>query len=485
MATDFTRAIELVGQGELLAAGSILEAARAAGEVVPLATMLACSQGFLIYDSPRKAVTWLERAVQLAARDGDPGNLNLALGWLGLACLACGLEDRVMAIREMTRHEDWLAVSSLLLFQARWLATHSDREAAGRLYNEALARKDLATLEAVPLLLERGCWYYSGADFAAAGRDWQRAAQLAGLLGDHLLLAWCRQVTRSSRHLKGDLSPTGNRPAGTFPCLYFYLLGEFAVRRGEEMLAVHTWPRRKAIAILQYLALQPHWRVARNKLVEILWGEDAGTNVLHVTLHTLRRALNAGLEKAPAYLVLQQGHIGLQPELVAGSDLQQFRACIQAARVHWGEDRPRALECYRQAKSLYGGELLAGAADEIWLATLREGVRQMYLEALARLAAAAGREGDGLALWLEVLDLDPGNEEALEKVIRLLARNGRKNRALEYYQRYARYLVTALGVEPAPELQQLYRQLKQIPEGEQYEPPDNHHGRTAPQYSSR
>lgn len=259
---------------------------------------------------------------------------------------------------------------------------------------------------------------------------------MAGLLGEPLLLAWCRQVTRLEGQLRGGPVPSANGEAVAGPRLYFRLLGEFAVRRGEEMLAVHTWPRRKAAAILQYLALQPHWRVPRDKLVELFWGEEAGANALHVTLHTLRRALNAGLETAPAYLTLHQGNIGLQPELVAGSDLQQFRACIQAARVHWGEDRQQALECYRQARSLYGGELLAGVAEEIWLTPLREGIHQMYLEALARLAAAAtdrGGAAGSLALWLEILELDPGNEEAVEQAMDLLARTGRKNRALECY----------------------------------------------------
>ncbi|MDN5344341.1 MAG: hypothetical protein PWQ18_452 [Clostridia bacterium] len=458
MATDLARAVELINRGEVLAASSILETARTSGEEIPLAPIITCSQGFLIHGSPGQAITWLERAVRMAAGLDDPVVLMEVMGWLGLACLEAGLEDKATAIQETTRREDCLAAPGLLLFRARWLVTRGEREAAGDLYNIALAQKRLTTAQTVTLLLERSRWHYAGGDLAAAGRDWQRAEQLAGLLGNPLLLAWCRQVARGG----GQLGQEPGRQKGALPPrLYFRLLGEFSVWRGEEMLAVSSWPRRKVVALLQYLALQPHWLVARDKVVELFWGEDGGSNVLHVTIHTLRKALTAGLVPAPAYLAVQNGLIGLKPELVNGTDLQQFRACLQAARVHWESDRPRALECYRQARSFYSGELLAGVAEESWLAPLRENTRQMYVEALVRLAAAGNsQDGAALSLWLEVLELELGHEEARQQAITLLAKSGRKDKALACYQHYARYLARELGLPPAPALEKLYRQLK-------------------------
>ena len=494
MAADLARAVDLLNQGELLAAASILEVARGDGLEVPLEVILACGRGFLVYGYPGQAAAWLEWAVREAATGSKTEDLNAALGWLGLAYLEQGLTDKATAVQETTRREDLSGIVSLLLFRARWLAARGDRAAAGALYEEGLTAERLTTAERIAFLIERGRWQYAGGDFAAAGRDWHRADKLAGLLGDRLLLAWCRRIARGEGKPfvldgGGPEGPEGRpdgreghsiaeaerRPAA--PRLYFQALGEFAVWRDQEILPLDGWPRRKAVALLQYLALQPHWRVPRDKVVELFWGEEAGVNALHVTLHALRQGLTAGLrrgqsngftdEPPPVYVTLQNGVIGLEPDLVAGSDVQQFRACVQAARVHWETDRVRALDCYRQAKSLYGGELLTGVPDQIWLTPLRENTRQMYLEALTRLAEAedgrsethSGEAAWALGLWLEILELEPAHEEAVRQVMLLLARSGRKNKALSYYHHYTRYMEEQLGLNPAPSLRKVYREL--------------------------
>lgn len=74
MAADLARAVDLLKQGQLTAAAGILEVARGDGLEVPPEVILACSQGFLAYGSPRQAAAWLEWAIREAATRSRRGN---------------------------------------------------------------------------------------------------------------------------------------------------------------------------------------------------------------------------------------------------------------------------------------------------------------------------------------------------------------------------------------------------------------------------
>jgi DNA-binding SARP family transcriptional activator len=86
-----------------------------------------------------------------------------------------------------------------------------------------------------------------------------------------------------------------------------YLLGRFEVMRGEKTLQASDWPRRKAAALLQRLALSG--RLLKDEAIDYLWPDSdpaSGANNLYRTLHACAKPLIApsvpALPKPPSPL---------------------------------------------------------------------------------------------------------------------------------------------------------------------------------------
>jgi DNA-binding SARP family transcriptional activator len=129
-------------------------------------------------------------------------------------------------------------------------------------------------------------------------------------------------------------------------------------------------------------------------------------------------------------------------------------------------ETPRALE---QAAELYQGDLLLGFTVseplfEDWLVAERERLREMALEALARLLAhqtKTGRTEQAIQTAIRLLRLDPLQEAVHRRLMRLYARQGRRGAALKQYQ--ACLTVLEVGAELEPETKRLYQELLRRP----------------------
>ncbi|MGH2625100.1 MAG: AfsR/SARP family transcriptional regulator, partial [Anaerolineales bacterium] len=232
------------------------------------------------------------------------------------------------------------------------------------------------------------------------------------------------------------------------------LLGGFEARidLGPPLLV----PTKKAQALLAYLALPPGRTHPRDKLAALLWGDTPSgpaRNALRQTLFILRKALG-GAE--PATLHVTGDAIALAPAVVQ-TDVEAFERAV-------AEGTPSSLG---QTVDLYRGDLLAGLtvvepAFEDWLMAERERLRELALEALARLLAhqrAVGATADAVQSALRLLALDPLQEAVHRTLMRLYAQLGRRDAALRQYQECVEVLQRELGVEPEPETKTLYQEI--------------------------
>ena len=230
------------------------------------------------------------------------------------------------------------------------------------------------------------------------------------------------------------------------------LLGGF---RGQlDAPASLTIPTRKTQALLAFLSLPAGRAHSREKLASLLWGgmrEPQARQSLRQSLFTLRKALGG----APA-LLIEEGTIALDPSLV-DVDVADFERGIAAGT-------PDALE---RAVGLYRGELLEGLAleeppFEEWLLAERDRLRELALEAMARLLRhqrATGATAAALQTGLRLLAFDPIQEPVHRAVMRLYAELGRRPSALRQYQFCVGILQRELGVEPEAATKELYREL--------------------------
>src|SRR5262249_61629602 len=122
-----------------------------------------------------------------------------------------------------------------------------------------------------------------------------------------------------------------------------------------------------------------------------------------------------------------------------------------------------------RAAALYRGELLEGLAlqeapFEEWLLAERERLRELALEALAKLLRhrrAAGATEAAVQTALRLLVLDPLQEPVHRTLMRLYSQMGRRAAALRQYQICVAALQRELRTEPEDETRALYQQVLQ------------------------
>src|SRR5262245_1987875 len=230
------------------------------------------------------------------------------------------------------------------------------------------------------------------------------------------------------------------------------LLGGFRARTAAGALLPLS--ARKTQALLAFLAVPPGQSHPRNELAALLWSDlrqERSRGNLRQALARLRHILGD-----PTVMRLEGEEVALDPGRVV-SDVQRFEACA-------AQGTPEALA---EAARLYRGDFLAGLSlqeppFEEWLLTQRERLRELALEAVARLLAHHRRGGHlelALESALQLLTLDPLQEPAHRALMRLYVQLGRRGAALRQYQVCTAVIERELRAQPEPETKALYQQI--------------------------
>jgi DNA-binding SARP family transcriptional activator len=231
--------------------------------------------------------------------------------------------------------------------------------------------------------------------------------------------------------------------------LDFRILGPLEVADGEEAVALGG---RRQRALLTLLLLHANEPVSIERLVDALWGEHpprTATTSLQNTVSQLRKLLGPG--------VLHTRSSGYVLELDAGQlDLSRFERLVHDARA--AEPAARS-ELLHRALELWRGPALADCElDEFAQPEIHrlEDSRLSTLE--ERLAAdlELGRHAQLVGELEALVRRHPLRERLRGQLMLALYRSGRQAEALGAYHDARRTLVEELGIEPGPELQELY-----------------------------
>jgi predicted ATPase/DNA-binding SARP family transcriptional activator len=234
------------------------------------------------------------------------------------------------------------------------------------------------------------------------------------------------------------------------------LLGTVQVRDDAGDPAHVGGPR--AQALLALLALDADRVVPAASLIDRLWDDDppeGARGALQSMISRLRGVLGEVIESHPAGYRLAAGRD--QVDALAFEELAG-----QGSRALAGGDPARASAILRQALALWRGPALAGL-PATGLATgiaarleeLRRSATADRIE--ADLAAATAADAAGLTAELRALVAeDPLAERPRALLMRALYLAGRQAEALAVYQDARAQLAAQLGVDPSPQLEQVY-----------------------------
>lgn len=196
------------------------------------------------------------------------------------------------------------------------------------------------------------------------------------------------------------------------PSLQLRTLGRFELvsPEGEVVLG-----RGKPLAVLGALAAHPRRSLSRDRLVDLMWGdqgEDRGRASLRQALVVLRRCLGA------AAIVADNDQVELAGELVCDRTL--FLGALRRG------DTAEACERY-VGDFIPNCAFPGGARFEEWVELERRQLRRLFLEAahaFVRSRMSSGDVGAAGALASRVRDADPSLEEGWRLLLECLALMG-------------------------------------------------------------
>lgn len=211
----------------------------------------------------------------------------------------------------------------------------------------------------------------------------------------------------------------------------------------------------KAQAILCYLLFQKR-SLPRQTLAATFWGdmneEDARRNLRGVVMK-----LRQGLEP---FLHISNYEIGFNHESLHRVDVVQLEQAVAL-----GE-----LDLLETAVSRYRDEFLSGFVVrdapefESWQERERARVHQLVLTAYDQLLAlyeAQQRWEDGIVHCRRQIEIEPTREASHQTLMRFLAMNEQRNRALDQFETLRTILAHEFGVEVSPESTQLAEAIRQ------------------------
>jgi DNA-binding SARP family transcriptional activator len=234
--------------------------------------------------------------------------------------------------------------------------------------------------------------------------------------------------------------------------LEFRILGSLEVFDETGHVALGGPKQRGLLAIL---VLEAGRVVATDRLIDLLWGEEApktATASLQNAVGRLRRALGADVlaTRSPGYM------LSAEPDQI---DARCFeRAFVDARRLPAEERRDRL----QAALGLWRGPALAEFAfDDFAQAEIRR-LEELRLAVVGERIDAdleLGRHGDVIGELEALVREHPLRETFRRQLMLALYRAGRQAEALQVYQDARARFIDELGIEPGPELKRLQSEI--------------------------
>jgi len=243
--------------------------------------------------------------------------------------------------------------------------------------------------------------------------------------------------------------------------LRIQLLGRFEVWRGNTPIPPAEWRGQKPRDLLKILLLARGKFVSNDQLCEWLWPgvepESAQIN-MRSAVSDLRKLLERELAhgRDSAFILTKREGYTFNLTVWAEVDIFDFEKAITAT------SRPEL----ESALALYDSDLLEEDPYAEWASRERERLRDLRLDALARLARICLDGADyprAIALCEQALAFDASRETLWRALMGAYLRNGDRAAALRAFERCRAALARDLGVDPLPETMKLHEETLQDP----------------------
>lgn len=239
------------------------------------------------------------------------------------------------------------------------------------------------------------------------------------------------------------------------PKLSVHVLGGFSITYGDKPVSFGRNNATKAMKLLQILIYRGEQGIAREKLLEELYGREELADVannLRVTVHRLKKMLaDAGLPPYD-YVNIKKGIYRWDAPMETEVDARKFSQLIKEAEA--AEGLKEKIMLLKKACMIYTGDFLPDLSGDDW--ALVEGVqyKNQYTEALKQLCNYLMDSGDyeeALKLCAPACEMYPFDEWQAVRIDCYIALNQYKD-ALKEYENTAKMFFEELGISPSEKM---------------------------------
>lgn len=250
------------------------------------------------------------------------------------------------------------------------------------------------------------------------------------------------------------MTPHGNAAPAPQAGFEFRLLGPLEVLVDGAPAEVGRSPVR---ALLACLLLEPNQVVPMDRLVDTLWEEDPPASARTIIQGYVSRLRKMFGERGPEIITRAPGYLlRVDPERI-----DAHRARTRISRAHGLEPAERA-RLLSEALTLWRGPVLADIAGSRLYRTIAPNLDELHLLALEERIAAdleLGRHQQLIAELSTLVDRHPLRERLTGQLMLANYRAGHRAEAQDRYHELRHRLSGELGLDPGPELRELYEKL--------------------------
>ncbi len=246
--------------------------------------------------------------------------------------------------------------------------------------------------------------------------------------------------------------------------VYVNMLGEFAIRVGDQVISDQANHSKKMWNILEYLIAFRKKEISQNDLIELLWDDEGSTNpngALKTLMHRVRNLLKALEADDLNFIVQSRRTYAWNNSLPCIVDTDEFERLYKEGLSITDDDDLR-LAKFRKAISIYKGDFLPKTSHESWVVPLAAYYHTMYLklvkDTIDLLASRQEFEDIANICW-QAITIDQFDEDLHYQLIYALYRSNNQHAALKQYSTTTDLFFEKFGITPSEKLQSLYKEI--------------------------
>jgi ATP/maltotriose-dependent transcriptional regulator MalT/DNA-binding SARP family transcriptional activator len=254
--------------------------------------------------------------------------------------------------------------------------------------------------------------------------------------------------------------------------LQIHSLGKFEILKDEKAIQFRVKIQKKPLLLLKALIALGGKEVTEEQLCDMLWPDadgDQAHSAFTTNLSRLRQLI--GIEKA---LRFQERKTTLD-DRYCWVDAWAFERIVGQAEAAWnkcgqsGESDPlskkdiaEAVRLTEKALGMYKGHFLPADEAHFWTTSYRERLKNKFHRLVIRVGdylEEGGQWERAVEYYERGLEVDDLAEELYQHLMTSYFKLGQWTEAIKAYNRCKKMLLAALGIEPSPKTQAIYRNL--------------------------